>query len=906
MQFFLNDVAKKITESDKKLDQIKVIVPSIRAIKFLKEAIKNELKHPTIAPEIVSIESFITNLSGIQKASNIDLLFTFFKIYQELTPEKEQNSFSQFFNWAPSLLQEFNEIDVQLVPTEEIFSFMSAVERIEQWDPKKQGDLSKQFFKFQERVPKYYSELYLQLQNQQKGYSGLQYREATQNLGHYLQSKLPYHYFVGFNALTKAEETIIQELIAEEKAEVIWDLDQYFYQDPHHSAAYFIRKYTKQWAFLNQNPSSELSNHFSESKQIEIINVSKNLSQARAAVQKAIEIYKAHPEDKIVLVLGDEGILHPVLTAISSENVPWNASMGYPLKDLGTVTSFLKIFELFKAFENGQFSLSTVIELSENKALEGLLKDSGLPLKKMLQLQQSKRTAKISSETIMGKSIEGDLIFNSFETPITFVERMIRLSELIKKHQKKYSFSKLDIYCTDQLLKLWEQVLEFTIANPEIKALDELELIFLKLLEKETVDFAGDPFSGIQIMGVLETRVLDFDHVIITHVNEGILPFGKTPFSWIPFDVRKKFGLNTFVEQDHLYAYHFFRLLQRAKKISLFYNDASEGLFSGEKSRFLIQLEYFKLPNHEIKFKQLDFQLQAQSLTPKQAVKSAAVMDRLVAVGTQGFSPSSLLQYLRDPYQFYEQRLLGIRPEDEFESDINAADKGTIIHKILEFLYEPFLDKVMEPKHYDEMLKILPDKLNLIFKEKYPHEALYTGKNYLILEVTCRILKQFIEREKSFVENGNELTIKGLEKKFHLPVFVPVINKEVYLKGTVDRIDNLNGISRIVDYKTGNVNAADLSFVNWEELVTNPKKGPLFQVMLYAYALKDKTPVNSGIIPLKNFDNQFLSVRNQEKGGKGALSIDSEVLKMFEKQLFKLFAEIYDPKIPFEQTTDKS
>ena len=906
MQFFLNDVAKKITESDKKLDQIKVIVPSIRAIKFLKEAIKNELKHPTIAPEIVSIESFITNLSGIQKASNIDLLFTFFKIYQELTPEKEQNSFSKFFNWAPSLLQEFNEIDVQLVHAEEIFSFMGAVERIEQWDPKKQGDLSKQFFKFQERVPKYYSELYLQLQNQQKGYSGLQYREATQNLGHYLQSKLPYHYFVGFNALTKAEETIIQELIAEEKAEVIWDLDQYFYKDLHHSAAYFIRKYTKQWAFLNQNPSSELSNHFSESKQIEIINVSKNLSQARAAVQKAIEIYKAHQEDKIVLVLGDEGILHPVLTAISSENVPWNASMGYPLKDLGTVTSFLKIFELFKAFENGQFSLSTVIELSENKALEGLLKDSGLPLKKMLQLQQSKRTAKISSETIMGKSIEGDLIFNSFETPITFVERMIRLSELIKKHQKKYSFSKLDIYCTDQLLKLWEQVLEFTIANPEIKALDELELIFLKLLEKETVDFAGDPFSGIQIMGVLETRVLDFDHVIITHVNEGILPFGKTPFSWIPFDVRKKFGLNTFVEQDHLYAYHFFRLLQRAKKISLFYNDASEGLFSGEKSRFLIQLEFFKLPNHEIKFKQLDFQLQAQSLTPKQAVKSAAVMDRLVAVGTQGFSPSSLLQYLRDPYQFYEQRLLGIRPEDEFESDINAADKGTIIHKILEFLYEPFLDKVMEPKHYDEMLKILPDKLNLIFKEKYPHEALYTGKNYLILEVTCRILKQFIEREKSFVENGNELTIKGLEKKFHLPVFVPVINKEVYLKGTVDRIDNLNGISRIVDYKTGNVNAADLSFVNWEELVTNPKKGPLFQVMLYAYALKDKTPVNSGIIPLKNFDNQFLSVRNQEKGGKGALSIDSEVLKMFEKQLFKLFAEIYDPKIPFEQTTDKS
>ena len=908
MQSFLNEVAKKIIDSNNDLSLIRVIVPNLRAIKFLKEALKNELEVAALAPQILSIEEFINELSGIEKATNIDLLFTFYKIYQEHTPEKEQNSLNQFLNWAPSLLQEFNEIDVQLIDANLIFSFMGAIERIEEWDGKKLGDLGKQFFKFQERVLLYYSKLYKKLQSQQLGYSGLQYREAIQNLGHYIQSDYPFHYFVGFNALTKAEEVIIQELIAEERATILWDLDEYFYKDPFHSAGHFIRNYIKEWTFLKQEFTSQFSNHFSKNKQIEIINVSENLSQAKAAAQLAIGTYRENPNDSIVLVLGDETLLHPVLTSISSEGIPWNASMGYPLKNFGHIKLFLKLFDLLKTNIEGFYSLSKVNSIIEESVVLTLLETSGIQIKKIIKQQHVQRSSNLNSKYVLGKSAVGDIIFKPFETPNSFIERMVLLSEMIKKYLIFNKFSSLEIHCINQTIILWEKVLNLSKSNPELKKLRNIEFVFIKLLDNENLYFSGDPFTGVQIMGVLETRVLDFDHVIVTHVNEGILPYGKTSFSWIPFDVRKKFGLNTFIEQDHVYAYHFFRLLQRAKKISLFYNDAAEGLFSAEKSRFLIHLDYFKRPNHKLSFKHLSFKLEAQSKDTKKAIKTPVVMNQLNEVGIKGFSPSSLIQYIRDPYLFYEQQLLKIKPDDEVQIDINAAEKGTIIHEVLELLYKPYLDQVLSDKDYDEMLTTLPEKVNSSFKKQYEKESLYSGKNYLIFEITKRILKKFIEEERDFVKKGNEIIIRGLEKKFYEAVFIPELNQEIFLKGTIDRIDDLNGTTRIIDYKTGNITSTNLSFKSWEELISLPKKGTLFQVMLYAYAQKNKfknVTLYTGVIPIKNFDNQFLAVCQKQGRIKKPLLIDSNILKDYEKVLFKLLIEIFNPKTPFVQIEDK-
>ena len=247
METFLDDIVQNILVSHTKMDQIKIIVPNIRAISFLKESFKKFIDRPLLAPKILTISEFITELSGLQPLSKTDSIYLFYEIYKSLTPESRLESFTQFLSWAPTLIKEFNEIDNQLINAKELFNFMNALNSIEA-----KGGLNKRHFNLSKNGFDYYLGFYDIQIKRQKGYSGLQLREAVKNLTFYLEQKLPFHLFIGFNALTKAEETIIQELIAEGNAEIIWDIDKTFYEDPYHSAGHFIRKYYSQWKVLKR------------------------------------------------------------------------------------------------------------------------------------------------------------------------------------------------------------------------------------------------------------------------------------------------------------------------------------------------------------------------------------------------------------------------------------------------------------------------------------------------------------------------------------------------------------------------------------------------------------------------------------------------------------------------------
>lgn len=900
---FLTDVVKQLIGSGKNIETLKLIVPSRRAVKFLKEALKKEIDRPIFAPIVVSIEDFVTELSGIEKVSPIELQLLFYHVYKKNTPQEERHSLYQFSKWAPSLLNEFSEIDSQLVEADRLFEFMSAVEQIEQWDPKDKGTLSSHFFKFQKRIPAYYKQLYTALLKQNNAYSGMQFREATKNLGNYLQATSAFHYFIGFNALTLAEETIIQEIIAEEKGTVLWDLDDSFFTDQTHSAGHFIRKYVKEWAYLRQNFTAHFSSHFSNKKQIEIINTGKNLAQAKAAVQRAVEIYKSHPEDTIALVLGDERILHPVLTAIASEAVPWNATMGYPLKELGPTQRLLRLIELLKSGENGSYPLTSVYGLREDPLLLELFEDSGVAFNKIIGRLEQRYENTLNPKKLIKESDIARLVFTPFDSATAFIARIVILLEKFLDLQKQKPNSNLECYAYAQLIAVFEKLKHLVDSNVDLSSLQDIEQVLFSLINQETLDFSGDPFQGIQIMGILETRILDFDHVLLTHVNEGILPMGKTASSWIPFDVRRKFGLNTFIEQDHLYAYHFFRLLQRSKSVSLFYNDNAEGLFSGERSRFLIQLEYFKLPNHQLQFKQLENKIEIQLSVPKEVEKTPAVLQRLDEIAEEGISPSALARYIRDPYQFYEQRLLKIKPETESALTINAADKGTLIHSVLEQLYQPYQEQIMEVSFYTKMRKELPlvlaDKLTQLFHKS----SNFTGKNHLLLKVSSKILENFIQTEQALVEKGNELKILGLEQQFKVPFLLPQSGKKIYLKGTVDRIDCHNGVYRFVDYKTGAISSSSLSFAAWEELIKEPKKGMLLQLLLYTFAFRkdfNDKPLMAGVLPLKNFNTTFLAA-NFKATGSSPFILDEIAFDSFENQLSQILNEVFGVSVPFRQ-----
>ncbi len=901
MQTFLDAVAKKILASQHEMDQVKIIVPSIRAINFLKESLKKRIHKPLIAPEIISISQFITELSEIDTLSNLDLIYIFYVEYLKHTPKEHRESFNSFYGWAPILLQEFNEIDTQLVNSEELFSFMNALGSIEQWGSEEKGELSKRHFKLQALVPKYYDALYKVLVKNQKAYSGLQLREAVKNLGLYCQSNIPHHFFVGFNALSKAEETIIQELMAEGKADIFWDLDQSFYKDPYHSAGHFIRQYYQQWNLLKRE-KPEFPDLFSAAKQIEIISTAKNNIQAKLAVQIATELYNKDPSSSTVIVLGDEALLQPTLSVLPQEEIPCNITMGYPLKETVLYSFFKLYFNLIENIGPQGYSYRDLFEFSKTACCRIIFRDSSPTAYQWIENYQGNY---IPQEELSKKGSVWELLFEPFDTVTSFLERVKQIIKILKAAYLEKETEPLQIQACNRFLTIWESILSHHHNFNILKTLTDIELVFDSLMQKETFDFKGDPLNGIQIMGVLETRLLDFDNVIITNLNEGILPNGKTPFSWIPFDVRKKFEMNTFIEQDHLYAYHFYRLLQRAQKIFLFYNASAEGLFSGERSRFLVQLEYFKEPKHQLKFKQPQLAFPEVEDKPKTAYKTKAVLDQLEALGISGFSPSSLTQYIRNPFSFYEQRMLKVQPVHEISNQLSAMDKGTIMHKVLEILYQPYLTQPMGESYYDQMLKLLPTTLDSVFKSTLQNKEQRTGKNALVYQVMNEILKQFLLAEKLQVSEGDQIKILALEYEFSKSVYVTPLKKEIQFRGTVDRIDVVNETLRFVDYKTGKVEAADLAFSSWEEVRTLPKKNALFQVLLYSYLLNQDFKFHNiiaGVIPLKTFKNDFLAVSQKEHIRKKVLlKIEERVLQNFEKELFDLINEIFDPSIAFQE-----
>ena len=407
-------------------------------------------------------------------------------------------------------------------------------------------------------------------------------------------------------------------------------------------------------------------------------------------------------------------------------------------------------------------------------------------------------------------------------------------------------------------------------------------------------------------MGMLESRVLDFETVIISSVNEGILPAGKSNNSFIPFDVKIENGLPTYKEKDAVYTYHFYRLLQRAKNIYIIYNTEADVLNGGEKSRFITQLEIEKL--HPIQKYIVAPKVPSLQTTLKTIKKSEAVLIRLKSLAEKGFSPSSLTNYMRNPIEFYNEKVLGIKSYEEVEETVAANTLGTVIHETLEEFYKPVINDVLTQKHLDFMKKSIGHTVKKHFNSYYKEGDMTTGKNLIIFEIAKRYVHNFLNKEIETVKAGNIIKIVALEKEIKIPIQIPKLDFPVYLKGKVDRIDNYNGITRIIDYKTGKVEQSKVEIVEWDDITTDyDKYSKSFQILAYAYMLHETQPfsgdVEAGIISFKNLQgNYFLKFAKKDKSGKGAskeCNISKEIMEAFDVQLKGLILEICDPEIDF-------
>jgi ATP-dependent helicase/DNAse subunit B len=417
------------------------------------------------------------------------------------------------------------------------------------------------------------------------------------------------------------------------------------------------------------------------------------------------------------------------------------------------------------------------------------------------------------------------------------------------------------------------------------------------------VSFEGEPLSGLQIMGVLESRVLDFETVIITSMNEGKFPAGKSNNSFIPLDVKREYDLPTYKEKDAIYTYHFYHLLQRAKNIFLIYNTESEGFDSGEKSRFITQLELENRPNHIFTHEIFNAAMPKVAATPRSILKSESVIDRLHEISKGGFSPSALTSYIRNPMAFYFERILRIRDFEEVEETIAANTLGTIIHETLRVFYKPYEGKLITENVLRGFLQLIDEEVRHQFKIIYKEGEINKGRNLLAFEVAKRHLHNFINKELQSIEQGDNIRILAIEKTFERWLNHPSLPCPILIKGNVDRIEERNGVVRIIDYKTGKVEKRNMLLKTWDGLTKELKNDKIIQVLAYSYMFTEEGKTNqieAGIISFKNLSAGFLPFTVKSDNQESTI-ITEDVLQNFINEIVVLLQEIFDTKIPFEE-----
>ncbi|MBT8296540.1 MAG: PD-(D/E)XK nuclease family protein, partial [Gramella sp.] len=662
MESFIREVLQKLKSSATPLSEIIFILPSKRAGSYLIKELAALSEKNIFAPTIYSVEEFTEVISGLESIDNTISLFEFYEVYKRLTPPGEVEDFETFITWAQSLIQDFNEIDRYLIDHKPFFDYLSGIQDIKHWYlQEEKTELIQRYLKFWKNLPAFYEELSKVLTAKNQGYQGLIYRKASENIKSYISENAGKHVFIGFNALNASEQTIIQELLENDRAEVFWDMDETFYKDSTHAASIFIREYLKDWKYYQTRSYEHFSENYSRDKKIKFIGVPKNIGQAKY-IGEILTSLQPQELENTAIVLGEEELLLPVLNSLPSEINELNITMGFPVKNAPVNSLFENLFQIHTS-NSDEYYYKDVISILNHPSLNPLLDSHAEALISRINTENLVYLKFNMIQAAFPDAIKGIIKAcfqpkkDSVSTLIAHLQALIQyLKEHLKQDEEKISLEFL--YHFHVLFNKLENLNE---TYPHLKTIKSLYNLYKELLTTETLDFQGKPFKGLQLMGMLESRALDFETVIITSLNEGVLPAGKSDNSFIPYDLKQEYKLPTYREKDAVYTYHFYRLLQRAKNVFLLYNTEADGLNSGEKSRFLTQLEIEKKPAHDLKKLLVGPKVPQVNNQLKEVQKTPAMLDRIKSLAKSGFSPSALTTYVRNPIDFYHQYVLGVR-----------------------------------------------------------------------------------------------------------------------------------------------------------------------------------------------------------------------------------------------------
>lgn len=931
---FLYELAHEVrTSYGTQLDEVCVVFQNRRACLYFKHYLKEMSEGADWSPTVLTIEDFVLELNPVQIVEPVMLLFEFYTVYRK---KGGDDSFEQFAQWGENLLKDFDEIDAYLVQTDKLFRYLNEAKAIEQWDPdgKALTEFQRHYLRFWESFEDLYRGLHEHLTRQNKAYKGMALRQAAETIEDRIsnQSWRPI-IFAGFNALSLSEEKIFKTLITLGRARVIWDMDAYYVRNEDHEAGHYLRKYLREWKIKDAQWEKEFL--MSEKKNIHIIGVSKQVGQAKVAGDLAQKLQHQNASmDKTAVILADETLLFPMLHSIPDSIGKTNVSMGLSLK-------FTSLFSLIEALFDLQENIRPAHETDGDQTLKFYYRDIIAVLSHPLLLWADQRNEKPFHRRLIRHMVEHNILYlspselnaliiemNPSYTHTYFqiwsgtsdalqaltniallLKDLLSQGEMTQKHFELESLSRFYSVVLQLQALLITQETEF-----ELKS---LRTLLSQMLTSLRIPFSGEPLEGLQIMGMLETRTVDFENVIILSVNENTLPSSKAQQSMIPFDIKKTFQLPTYKEKDAIFAYNFYRAIQRAKNIYLIYNTETDEFGKGEKSRFITQI-LNELPRHNSNIKSEE--IQKSFLSPAwggkektdafEIIKNEVILTQLDTIASTGLSPSALNKYINCSLQFYLSYVVKLKESDEIEETIEANTFGSAVHSALESLFRPFEGVAPEPSDIEEMHKQITSLLHKAFKTLTKNGNLQYGKNHLLMNVAVKLVENFLKYEKKrFVDaekSGTAIRILALEKEvtFDMNLQLNDGTKIVKLKGKMDRIESAGEDLLVIDYKTGKVAAKDLKVDSFSELSANPDLAKSFQLLMYSYIYArasglTEPRMTAAIYPFKKLSEGLipLLVDKNEK-------ISAEMFDRFEELLKNLLIQLLDPNIPFTQTDE--
>lgn len=941
---FLKDLAQEIYKSNPSPEGLTIVFPNRRAILYFRKHFSALLDKPVFAPRILTIEEFISSFSGLQVPDKLELIHRLYKAYNRVLGEVQEHvhepeSFDQFYFWGDMLLRDFEEVDKYRVNASQLFKDLSNQKELDAgfdfltheqneflrdfWGTFSE-DLTankKKFLNVWRLLPRVYETFRKELKDKNLAYEGMLHREVAEAMEITLRAETGKEsriIFAGFNALTTAEENIISHFVGKHNAEVYWDIDQYYLNDPTQEAGRFFRQYQNH-SVLGKTFPKDIQANFKLEKRVSILGAAQLVGQTKVMSR----LLKSELENGIVpeetlVVLPDEKMLLPVLHGISGFTEKMNVTMGFPLASTPLFNLIELAVELQMNRSKEYFNHRQVVSILGHPYVVSA--DPAYANEKTRDILKNNRISILQTDLTAGPSLYAEI----FTKPDS-IGFMAYLKKIITSVGHLTGLTALDKEYTFHFFKLINRMEEVTDTETEKdfktfqERLKSFTRLFRQVVRSEKIPFTGEPLKGLQVMGVLETRNLDYKNVFVLSLNEGSLPAAGNKPSYIPFNIRKAYALPTTEHQDAFYAYLFYRVLQRAENVFLFYNTETDVLGQGEMSRYLQQIVFESgwKPTHKV----LHNDIQPREIKPIVIKKDKSVLKSLAQLNEgnsrmKGISPSALNAYIECGLKFYFRHIARIKEAKEVEEDLDARSLGNLLHRVMELFYRSILDRkksnLIEPGDLSLQDKTIEQLIDEVFIQQYSldrnSKIVYAGQRLIVKEIIKSIAKQIIELDANYVP----FSIEGLERE-DLTCEVPISHEPgvVVIGGKIDRLDRKGNKVRVIDYKTGKdkVDFDSIESLFVDDSLFKKRNKAAFQTMVYAFLYKGNVKENGlqiapGLVTRMNIFDEEFSFTLKMGMGKEPVNDAGPLFDEFEARLKNLLEEMFDPAQTFRQTSN--